>query len=323
MKKLLLSATLLFSCRLFAIQPELEQLSLERDEAGHFSPLISARMYWFDNKKGYSELNFSTTNSLNTDTLGNTDSSRTSNSSSQTDLQLNLYTHRFKFLDYDFSIGGVVNHLNIQNTEFGYFTLTESSALPSNLRGQWISFEHLTNITVLQPALNIELMSSSLHENNHQPISWRFTGLFFLANTLSLDQEIRIKPIVDTTGKKSASEGQAFSYQFNFELIYHTGMFADLKFNIFVNNLPLKYQLQQLSYDQAGEVFDFKAGQVDIEEQTTRLEFKVLFNNISLIKNMPVYVGYGLEKTSVTDKINNEQTEDEVGLLLFGFSSSF
>lgn len=276
MKKFFAFSFLFFSASILACEP-VGKISFKFGD--EISPDLNFPMFWSDHYYsciGYSSLSDQTTDSLGGDYGDN----RISVLTRENVVDLGLIGYFYSSIDYPFNLSLNYKMYKIYNEEFGFFQFPADN-----------SYQTTNN------HVNLDLSTLLLDfgfQHNFKNVNFMFTGQVSFYSQLNLNQDIWIKPLVNSAGQTRSSSSQPLAYSYGISLDY--GAIA-LGFEWDI--LPLEYDSLVLGPDSGG--FNFLKSRNETLRVTNDIYFKYSFNNY-----FPGAIGFNSRK--VISDINGSKT---------------
>ena len=278
------------------------KLDMERDENGNFRPNLFVPYYWSDN--WYSGLGYRDKTLVTQDTLEGLVDSKLSTSISERIIRLNVVSYQGASDLFSYSVGLDYQNTAIDKIEFGYFSLNND----------FIVFDNNVEIEVSGFSAHGDLTWSKLLD----PHAVRVKGSLSPMNSLKVEQQTDIKPLVPITGVGNSTKAQELSYQLQIETRHDLIEFLSVGLDLEYKVLPLNYDLKVL----ATSADKFITAPIDTTESTSRFGLRFIFNN-ALGDNMFPVIGVAYETTEIEDNLNETSSKVSQTLLTAGLTGRF
>ena len=286
------------------------QVDLGLDEDGKTAPEAFIPFDWGD---GWSSgIGIRSRQSDSNETIENFADSRVATSVSEDRLRLNLFTYEKSDSNSYWGFGADFEQVITDKLQFGYFQMPNPYIPNPAVAGEYVAFDSEVEVVITKPNVFADYTSKS------DAVNFRAGVSISPASSLSVDQETRFIPLISSAGTSSSSDGQDLSYNLSLELEYKTGGSVNIGFGYYYEFLPMKYDVAALNTTADG----FKSTTIDVEQATTRMAIRLIFNNPIAGKLKPV-IGYVVEDIETTDVSDGSSDTDSKNIISFGLESRF
>jgi len=286
------------------------QVDLGLDEDGKTAPEAFIPFDWGD---GWSSgIGFRSRQSDSNETITGFTDSRVGTSVSEDRLRLNLFTYEKRDSDSYWGFGADIEQVTLDQLQFGYFQMPNPYVPNPAVAGEYVAFDSEVDVVITKPNVFAD------YTNKGDAVNFRAGVSISPASSLSVDQETRFIPLISSAGTSSSSDGQDLSYNLSLELEYKTGGSVNIGFGYYYEFLPMEYDIAALNTTADG----FNSQTIDIEQATTRMAVRLIFNNPIAGKLKPV-IGYTVEDVETTDVSDGSSETDSKNIISFGLESRF
>lgn len=298
-------ASLLLSTSLLASNSERMEVTFNTNKDGSTSPRIFVPIYWSENI--YSGLGYETVGSMSV--TGDGTIVKTLVASTQDHIWLNILNYQsMQEKGFNYSVGLAAEYRKFHNEEFGTFSVAE----------QVNKIENSTKIDVMVSSINVEVMYKELFDI----FSFRLGAYVNPYSRLSIKQNTSLKPLITNTGASNSTQTQPFSYRMSADVYIKTGQFFDISLNASYENLPLEYDVSEIS----ATTNLFVPSTFKTVDKTTSLSAKVILSHVD-VGGMNPMLGYSAISydNSLNSAINGDVAVDtpNENRFLFGFEKKF
>lgn len=286
------------------------QVDLGLDEDGKTAPEAFIPFNWGD---GWSSgIGFRSRQSDSNENIAGFTDSRVGTSVSEDRLRLNLISLEKGSDSSNWSIGADLEQITIDQLQFGYFQMPNPYAPNPAVAGEYVAFDSEVDVVITKPNIFADYTSKGDSVNIRAGIS------ISPASSLSVDQETRFIPLISTTGTSSSSDSQDLSYELSLEMEFKTGGSVNIGVGYSYEFLPMTYDIAALNTTADG----FNSQNIDIEQVTSRLAVRLIFNKPLTGKLKPV-IGYVVEDVETTDVTSGSSETESKNIISFGLESRF
>jgi hypothetical protein len=266
-------------------------------------PHIHVPLVWSDQL--YSSLGYTAFSSTQVEKLSaDFGDSRSASSQEHKQASVRLLGYRKHHDPIGWVLGADYKNIAITKQEFGFFQL------PSDQSYQTIVNEMDIEVNAIGLGVDADYV-----QDNYQI---RLSGFATLASELSIQQETRVKPLVEQTGRTRENASQPFAYQLGLDIQYSGLRWFDLALGVQYDYLPLNYNTQSLGY--VNDAFQFQSETIDSLRIATDIQLKIYLKNFKQYDLSPM-IGYGVRKVSV--ETNNITTDSKDTYYLLGLERLF
>ena len=280
---------------------------------GNLNPSIFIPVYYGNKNQFFSGIGYTSGNLKESSAIDNFSDSKNALVSNSKDLLINYISYSTFLFGLKVSVGAQSTFSNIENNEFGY--IHDSANLFGNGTDYYIAFDNDIELDVQRHAIRADVLL---------PFGEYFISRLSTSispyTKIAVKQSTIFKPLVNETGTSSSSTVQDIAYNFIYEGQIKTGTFFDIGLLASYDNLPLKYDIDQLA--SSGGNFIFDTTTIDSTEVTTSYVVKILFNK-RIIGGLNPSFGYGIKKIDAKDNISGKTVSTDNKIFTIGIEKRF
>jgi hypothetical protein len=286
------------------------QIDLGLDEDGKTAPEAFVPFDWGD---GWSSgIGFRSRQSDSNETLDGFTDGRVGTSVSEDRLRLNLISFEKGSDSSYWSAGADFEQITIDKLQFGYFQMPNPYIPNPAVAGEYVAFDSQVDLVITKPNLFVD------YTNKGSELDFRVGISISPVSNLSVDQETRFIPLVSSTGTSTTSDSLDLSYELSLEMEYKTGGSVNIGFGYYYEFLPITYDIAVLNSTADG----FIDQNIDIEQVTSRIAIRLIFNN-PISGNLKPVIGYVVEDAETTDVSKGSSEKESKNIITFGLESRF
>lgn len=277
---------------------------LSYDASNGFSPSITYPFNW--SERLYSSIDYQGFKETEVSTLGQGfGESRISTSTDNKIALIRLVGYKMQLNDTHISLGVDYKNTRINKQEFGFFQLPSDG-----------TFQTFTN----DVGLKVDQMGLSLAASKETGrLKYRLSGFVSGSSNLSLNQETRIKPIINSVGTGQSNTSQSTAYKLDFDIQFNVFEAVDLVLTSSLDYLPLDYQLKTLSATGNGG-YEFINQTISAKQTVVTNLIKLHFNS-QTFNGIPLMIGAGTRK--IQSELNGGSSNTNNAIFVLGFEKLF
>lgn len=275
-------------------------LDLQFDEDGKATPVTTYAEDWNENL--FSRVKY---RSLSITESGTVKSLKNSaDTLNEQFVQLSLIGYQQKTDSLDWAVSGGVELIRIESSSFAFGPFpTETLAIENNIE-----------ITSTRALISAEVGYS--------------TDIFYIkggidlkpAGSLSVKQDTSIEHgSNEFSGGSDDSHSTDLAYGLKVDGMLKTNLGFDVGFGVEYDLLPLKYDYQQATFDNAGIASGFESASLDSEEKTTRYSVRFILGHKTDMGRPMI----GMTQETLTQEADGESSEETINYLVLGFDRRF
>jgi len=216
---------------------------------------------------------------------------------------LNLYLLKYSIKNqkstYSFGIGYSSESFN--KNQKGFVTSGATT----------LTFDNNINIDIQ----GVSIFADAIYYNIIDDLSAKINILILAASKLDVTQDTEL--VGFSNGQGSSSEDLDLIYELRADFNYDLTSYMDLGFETRYKFLPMKYSLEMAQSDST-----FTTEKYEVDEKITYNALKLYFK-IDLLGSLRPMVGYSIEKTDGTNKLDSTSYSNTENMFMFGLNTKF